>query len=168
MDNQDYLEHNIDRLLNSTEPRVKMPDTKKQQILSELIGNAPAETNPVKVLIAANWGKIVSSAAAVIVAALSLTIFNTSITPAYALEQTIEANHNIRFLHMKAFRSGYEVPKEYWLQCDEFGEIINSRWYMPEWDAPEDGAKAVVWKEGKIYIWFKGTERRKSCLTFYE
>ena len=97
MDNQDYLEHNIDRLINSTEPRVKMPDTKKQQILSELIGNTPAETNPVKVLIAANWGKIVSSAAAVLILIMvgmySLTgsIDGTSVAFANAMEHFASA-----------------------------------------------------------------------------
>jgi hypothetical protein len=103
----------------------------------------------------------------IIACALSVTFLDKSVTPAYAIEQTIEANHGIRYLHMKAFRAGHDEPKEYWLECDEFGQIKNARWYMPEWDAPEDGAKAVVWKENKIQIWFKGTRRKESCLATY-
>lgn len=111
--------------------------------------------------------KLAAAAVIIIAVVLAITILDKSVTLAYAIEQTIQANHNIRYLHMKAFRAEHDEPKEYWLECDEFGQIKNARWYMPEWDAPEDGAKAVVWKENKIQIWFKGTERRESCLATY-
>jgi len=114
-----------------------------------------------------SFTKLAAAAVIIIACVLSVTFLDKSVAPAYAIEQTIEANHGIRYLHMKAFRAGHDEPKEYWLECDEFGQIKNARWYMPEWDAPEDGAKAVVWKENKIQIWFKGTEIRESCLATY-
>jgi hypothetical protein len=62
---------------------------------------------------------------------------------------------------MKAFWAGHDVPKEYWLECDEAGQIKNARWYMPDWDAPEDGAKLVVWKADTVQVWFQ----KKKALT---
>jgi hypothetical protein len=87
--------------------------------------------------------------------------------PAYALDQTVTANQQLRTLHMTTFRSGYDDPKEFWLQCSERGQIEKTRWHMPAWDSPQDGAKVVVWKDGKIQIWFKGTERRRPCLATF-
>jgi len=87
--------------------------------------------------------------------------------PAYALDQTVTANQQLRTLHMTTFCSGHEEPKEFWLQCNERGQIEKTRWHMPVWDAPEDGAKVVVWKDGKIQIWFKGTQKKRSGLVTY-
>lgn len=109
------------------------------------------------------------AAAAIIVGVLSLfigSLLNTT-SPAYALEQTIEANQHLYFLHMRAFRPGEDDPKEFWLECDQGGQIKNARWHMPEWDAPEDGAKEVVWKDGKAQIWFRGTARKSPGLATY-
>ena len=104
------------------------------------------------------------AAAAIVVGVLSLfvgSLLNT--TTAYALEQTIEANQHLHFLHMKTFVAGHDEPKEFWLECDQSGQIKNARWHMPEWDAPEDGAKVVVWSADTIRIWFK----KKSCVSTF-
>jgi hypothetical protein len=109
------------------------------------------------------------TAAAVIIAAVALSIsfWDKSIPTAYALDQTIEANHSVRYIHIKNFDPSYDEPKEYWVECDESGQLKRARWHMPEWDAPEDGAKVVVWKENKIQLWFKGTTKKKGCLVSY-
>ncbi len=109
------------------------------------------------------------AAAAVIIAAIALSIsfWGKSIPTAYALDQTIEANHRVRYIHIKNFDPSHDEPKEYWVECDESGQLKSARWHMPEWDAPEDGAKVVVWKENKIQLWFKGTTKKKGCLVTY-
>jgi hypothetical protein len=111
--------------------------------------------------------KLAAAAVIIVAVALSLHFLATSSTPAYALEQTIEANHSVRYLHIKGFDPSHKEPKEYWVECDESGKLKSARWHMPEWDAPEDGAKVVVWKENKIQLWFKGTTKRKGCLVTY-
>ena len=110
------------------------------------------------------------AAAAVIIAAvaLSINLWDKSMPIAYALEQTIEANYSVRYLHIKGFDPSHKEPKEYWVECDESGKLKSARWHMPEWDAPEDGAKVVVWKENKIHLWFKGTTKKRSCLVTFK
>jgi hypothetical protein len=98
---------------------------------------------------------------------LLINVWDKTTPTAYALEQTIEANHSVRYLHIKGFDPSHKEPKEYWVECDESGQLKSARWHMPEWDAPEDGAKVVVWKENKIQLWFKGTTKRKGCLVTY-
>jgi hypothetical protein len=117
------------------------------------------------------WRKIMNSritkfavAAAVIIAAVfSVKIIGSSATPAYAFEQTVQANHTVRFLHIKDFDAAHsDEPKEFWVECDEAGRIKNLRSYFPEWSEPDDGAKIVVWSEGKAQVWFK---KKNSLLT---
>ncbi|KPK41906.1 MAG: hypothetical protein AMJ65_08515 [Phycisphaerae bacterium SG8_4] len=111
--------------------------------------------------------KLAAAAMIAIFAALSMTFLERSTTSAYALDQTVEANHSVRYIHIKGFSPSHKEPKEYWVECDESGQLKNARWHMPEWDAPEDGAKVVVWKEDTIYLWFKGTAKKEGCLVTY-
>jgi len=97
------------------------------------------------------------AAAAVFIAGIGLLIsllIHTT-TPAYALDQTVEANQQLRTLHITVFHPGYDEPKDFWVECDESGQIKNARWHMPAWDSPEDGAKVVVWKADTIQVWFQ-------------
>ena len=111
--------------------------------------------------------KLAAAAVIFVAVALSINVWDKSIPTAYALEQTIEANHSVRYLHIKGFDPSHKEPKEYWVVCDESGKLKSARWHMPEWDAPKDGAKVVVWKKNKIHLWFKGTTKKRSCLVTY-
>jgi hypothetical protein len=107
------------------------------------------------------------AAAAVIIAAvaLSISVWNKTTPTAYALGQTIEANHTVRSLYVKDFTPGEDEPKEFWLQFDDRGQVKNVRVYMPEWESPADGAKTIIWQEGKATVWFK---KKNSLLTVRE
>ncbi|UCD51354.1 MAG: hypothetical protein JSW27_01730 [Phycisphaerales bacterium] len=111
--------------------------------------------------------KLALSAAFIGGVSLFIVLTVKTSAPAYALEQTVAANNQLRSLHMKSFAAAHGEPKEFWLQCDESGHIQDARWYMPAWDAPEDGAKAIVWKGGRLQIWFKGRLGRPPCLVTY-
>jgi hypothetical protein len=97
------------------------------------------------------------AAATIMIGAIGLftVLFQNSATTAYALEQTIQACHSMRYLHIKDFWEGKEEPKEFWLEFDESGKIRNIRALIPEWESPADGAKEIVWNNGKAEIWFK-------------
>jgi len=98
------------------------------------------------------------AAAAVIIAAvmLSINFWSKTIPTAYAFEQTVEANHSVRYIHIKETASGHEdEPREFWLEFNEDGQVKNMRIHMPAWDAPNDGAKVTVWKENKAQVWLK-------------
>ena len=107
--------------------------------------------------------KLATAAAVILIVVLGITFLDKSMPSAYAIEQTIEANHSVRFLHIINFSPSHEEPKQWWVECDNYGQVKNLRWYMPEWDAPEDGAKVGVWKEGVAKIWFK---KKKSLLIY--
>ena len=99
--------------------------------------------------------KLAAAAVIIIAVVLSINIWHKSIPAAYALDQTIEANHTVRYLRIKYFKDGEDEPKEFWVECSEFGQIKSARMHIPEWDSPEDGAKVCVWKETKMQVWFK-------------
>lgn len=95
------------------------------------------------------------AAAAVIILAVVLTI-NLWNESAYVLADTIEANHTVRYLHIKDIASEHEdEPKEFWVECDGLGKIVNARMHMPQWASPDDGAKTIVWNQNKVQVYFK-------------
>jgi hypothetical protein len=107
--------------------------------------------------------KLAAAAVVIIGVAFSIKIIGSSATPAYAFEQTIQANHTVRFLHIKDFDAQHsDDPKEFWVECDETGHVKNVRLYFPDWSSGGDGAKVVVWSEGKAQVWFK---KKNSFLT---
>lgn len=108
------------------------------------------------------WRNIMKSriskfaAAAVIIIAVALSIiYLDTATPAYALEQTIQASHSVRYIHTKSFWTGHEEPTEAWIEFDVTGEVRNVRMHLPAWTEPHDGDKEVVWKYNKAHLWIK-------------
>jgi len=98
--------------------------------------------------------KLAIAAAVIIVAGIAIQFFGGPV--AYALEQTITANHSVRCLHVKVPNAQSEnEPKEFWIVCDENGQVQTVRLQLPEWASPEDGAKWVVWDQGIARVWFK-------------
>lgn len=100
------------------------------------------------------WTKL-AAVVVVMVSVMAVLFSNWSTRSAYALEQTLEALHSVRYLHMKLFHPPLEEPKEFWFTCDAQGEIIQARWHLPAWENPNAGSKVVVWKDGKAEVWFK-------------
>jgi len=95
------------------------------------------------------------AAAAVIILAVVLAI-NPWNESDYVLADTVKANHTVRYLHIKDITSEHEnEPKEFWVECDDLGKIVNARMHMPQWDAPDDGAKTIVWNQNKVQVYFK-------------
>jgi hypothetical protein len=99
----------------------------------------------------------VAAAAAVIIIAsvVFMALLRNGVRPAYALEQTVEANHSVRYIRMVFYKASQEAPKKAWLEFNEHGGLEQARLYIPEWDSPQDGAKDIVWKGNKVQIWLK-------------
>ena len=67
------------------------------------------------------------AAAAIIIVAIGLLINFWGNSVAYALDQTIEANHTVRYLNVSYADAKHENdPKEFWIECDETGQIKNA------------------------------------------
>jgi len=96
--------------------------------------------------------KLVIAAAVIVVAIVSLQFLGGP--AAYAIEQTITANHSVRYLHIKLPHGDQDEPKEFWIACDENGQVQSVRIQIPEWASQDDGAKTVTWNQGIAKVWF--------------
>ncbi len=101
--------------------------------------------------------KFATAAVFIAVAILSVNLLDKTATPAYAIEQTIQASHSIRYIHTKNFWPPHEEPMEAWIEFDATGKGRTFRVQMPEWTDPwgHDGAKTIVWKNNKAHLWLK-------------
>jgi len=99
--------------------------------------------------------KLAAAAVVVVAGLLAILFWSPSVPTAYALEQTLAALHSVRTLHMRDLAPDQNEPKEFWIECDDAGELLNVRMHVPAWDSPADGAKEVVWHAGKAQVWFK-------------
>jgi len=167
MKSMDNLEEAINKKLNFTanaemHHRI-LDDVLKAQEKSKKAKHAPstvevsalAKPSIRRIIMKSKITKLATAAAIILIAALSITFLEKTATPAYALDQTIKANHTVRYLHIKVFKNSEDEPKEFWVECNESGQVNSARIHMPEWASPEDGAKEGVWKENKVQIWFK-------------
>ena len=94
--------------------------------------------------------KLVAAAVIIIAVVLSIIFLDRSVTTVYAIEQTIEANRTMRYLHLRYFDSSHdEVAKECWLEFDETGQATNVRINWSEWMA---GGEVVVWNQDETQI----------------
>ncbi len=117
--------------------------------------SAANQPNFRRIIMKSKLTKLTTAAAIILIAVLALTFLDKSVTPAYALEQTIQASHSIRYIHTKSFWPPHEEPMEAWIEFDATGVGRNFRIQMPAWTDPwgNDGAKVIVWKDNKAHIW---------------
>ena len=109
--------------------------------------------------------KIAAAAVIILAVVFSITIFNKSIPSAYGLEQTIEASHSVQYLHIRAIAPLHEdEPIEAWLEFGLDGTPRNIRLNLPDWMAPGDGPREVIWKDNIKQEWLK----EKNILTTIE
>ncbi len=158
--NNKWLDEELTKAIGS---EGKKPDFEKWkqlhpeavEMLTSRAGKEPTSTRSLNIWRMIMKSPITKLAAAVIIIAvlLAITVQNES---AYALTHTIKANHTVRYLHIKDISTEHEdEPKEFWVECNEQGKIVNARMHMPEWDSPDDGAKTIVWNQNKVQVYFK-------------
>ena len=114
---------------------------------------AVSQPNIWRTIIKSRITKLATVAAIMIVVALSITFLDKSVAPAYAIEQTIEANRGMRYLHTKYFDSSHDdVAKECWLEFDKAGQpkIVRISW--SKWMG---GGKIMIWNQNETKLWSK-------------
>lgn len=100
--------------------------------------------------------KFATAAVFIAVAILSVNLLDKTATPAYAIEQTIQASHSVQYLHIKTFMvSISDEPTECWVKFDPAGQVENMRINKPAWMDPGDGETVMVWKDNKLQLWVK-------------
>ncbi len=99
-----------------------------------------------------HWTKLAAAlCVAAILGVLTFSPFQQVAGVAYALEQTLEANLGLRYIHVRTEPAGTGFS-EAWAELGEDGQLLRLRMIFPK---TEDGAKEVVWQEGEAEVWFK-------------
>ncbi|HUT47059.1 MAG TPA: hypothetical protein VMX36_12295 [Sedimentisphaerales bacterium] len=112
--------------------------------------SAYTQPNFWRMIIKSKITKIATAAVLMLVVVLLINFLDKSVTPAYSLEQTIQANNTLRYLHTKYFHGERnDLAKECWLEFDESGRTKNLR---INWSAVY-GSEVVVWNENETKIW---------------
>jgi len=71
--------------------------------------------------------KVATAAVVIVVIVLSINVWDKSISSAYAIEQTIEANKGLRYIHVRNVSPPAEGSQDTWLEFDENGELVQMR-----------------------------------------
>lgn len=121
--------------------------------------SAPTKPSLRSIVMRSPFTKLAAAAVIAIAAVLFLALWDRSIPSAYALEQTLEANRGIRYLHLKFFAPGQDEPREGWIEFGDDGQARNVRAYMPGWASPVDGPRVIVWKNGTVQMWLQKQNR---------
>lgn len=110
-----------------------------------------SDTYRLKIIMKSKITKIAAAAVVVLVVVLFVSFLDKSVTPTYALEDTIKANNSLRYVHTEYFEGQRDdVAKECWLEFDESGRTKNLRINWSEWFA---GGGVVVWNENETKSW---------------
>ncbi|NQT03536.1 MAG: hypothetical protein HQ580_16025 [Planctomycetes bacterium] len=136
-----------------------LPDRSKQHTWAGRISHLLAYTG--ETIMKNRITQLAAAAVIIIAIVLSIIFLDKSVTTVYAIEQTIEANRTMRYLHLRYFDSSHgDVAKECWLEFDETGQATNVRINWSEWMA---GGEIVVWNKDKTQILNK---KRNFLITF--
>lgn len=98
--------------------------------------------------------RLMAATAALVALAAGLALYATHFsfsTPAYALEQSVQATQQVTSYHAKLSPSWGSVS-EVWVQLNPDGSPLRARIDFPQ---TEDGAKVVFFSEEKAAVWFQ-------------
>lgn len=161
-ENDKWLDEALSETIGSEKPRTDFEKWKQNHpdAVHTLTSRAGRQVSPGpfktrRIIMTSTITKIAAAAVIIAAVALSFSVWDKTTLTAYALGQTVEANHTVRSLYVRDFKPGEDEPKEFWLQFDDRGQVQNVRISMPEWESPADGAKTIIWQEGKATVWFK-------------
>jgi len=113
-------------------------------------------------MIMIHFTKLAAAAVIIIAALISLTIFDGSLQEAYAIEQTIEAFKNVRFLHLTSFDEDGAVDDERWIEIGAHGRQVRYRQQTPpNFLVIEDGTTtAVYYKDKKTIVLYSNKDKQ--------
>jgi hypothetical protein len=129
-------------------------DTLEKDLLTILSKQSPRQVEFWRTIMKAKITKLAAAAVIVFAVVLSITFLDKSVTPpAYALEQTIEANHTIQTVHLRIWRSKSEF-KDCWIKYDDAGLLSNLRQnFYGDVHDNDDNLRFTVWNEGVLKTW---------------
>ncbi len=156
---------NIEKLIKNLDLDIDTNDKTDKRILNELIEahekskkmkSALVRPNIWRIIMKSPVTKLAAAAVIIVCVVLTATIWDKTTPTAYSFEQTIQASHSVRYLHIKSIMvSISDEPIECWVEFDPSGQIKNMRINKPAWMDPSDGESVIVWKDGKMEFWIK-------------
>ncbi|MHC4792321.1 MAG: hypothetical protein ACYS8Y_12985 [Planctomycetota bacterium] len=119
---------------------------------------ALTEPNIWRIIMKSRITKLAAAVVVIIAAALSINILDEAVTPAYALEQTVEANHTIQTLHLRIWHGGESSENnefsDCWVKYDNTGLVSNFRCnFYGDVHEDDDNLRFTVWNEGVAKGW---------------
>ena len=120
--------------------------------------SAPIRPNIWRIIMKRPITKLAVAAVIIIAAVLSMTFLDKAVTPAYALEQTIQANHTIQTIHLRMLWGSEDIENnefmDCWVKYDGAGLVSNFRRNLHgDVREDDDNLKFTVWNEGVLEIW---------------
>jgi hypothetical protein len=139
-----------------------LKDILEAQGKANKITSADHEPSVWRIIMKSRITKFAIAAVILIAAAVSITFLTESATPAYAIEQTIEAIDGIKYFHLKQFDNSPQknLCKEAWVEYGPNDVVKNFR---VDFYARSEIYQSVAWKEGKTEEW-----DRSGNLVFFE
>ncbi len=149
---------NVSKLIGKLKLQASAELDKKvhDDISMALGGPAHAKPDIWRIIMKSRISKLAAAVMILIAVAISVTILDKSVTPAYAIEQTIEANRGLWFIHLKCEPSTHGSVDEIWAQFDDNRQLTHLRMNFLD---TADGPKDVVWHEGKAQVLLKAKNR---------
>ncbi len=151
--------------------KIKTNPDVDQAVLSDLLNRldktkglrlTPRHPNFWRIIMNKQITKVATAAAVILIVVLGITFLDKTVTPAYAIEQTIEACHKIRYFHFQYFGAkSDQVLKEAWVEYDDLNQIKNVRVNFYKWGGQD---MVMVWKDGETQCWF----RDKNVIQYFE
>ena len=113
--------------------------------------------------------RLASIAATIVIVVLSIMLWGRFTTPAYAIEQTVEALQNVRFLHLIARDEAGHISDERWIEIGADGFQKRYRQYNPARPRPtiiDDGESTAVYhRDRRAVILYDRSERQYQWVT---
>ena len=149
----------VDRLRIDTKPNPMHRGNLRRKMLAAFNEEQPAPRIIAfrtlrRTIMKSRISQLTAAAMIIIVVLFSITFFDKAATPAYALEQTIEARHTIKTVHLRMFERGKSIINnefsDYWIKYDDTGKLSKLR--CNEHD--NNGIVGfTIWKDGIKKTW---------------
>jgi len=114
----------LDDVLKAQEKSIKTPSALARPNLRRIIMKSP-------------FTKLATAAAVVLAIVLTITLINQTATPAWAIEQTIEALNNVKTVHLSGYAKYPNQPRqvfEIWAEPSSTDESVSGNFRLTEAD----------------------------------
>ena len=119
------------------------------------------ETSGLRRFIMNRFTKLAAAAVIIIAAVVSIVVLEKSASPAYAIEQTVDAMKNVRFLHVVSYDKGRQIKDQRWIELGVDGYQARYRQDTPPdfLVVQDDKMTAVYYKDKKTVVLYSRRDK---------